>query len=117
MAKKCHEGATHAPSYLKLVLESLFYSCCPPSKSGSFHHLLRNIPNHGHFLRLQNGDTVQTNPGIHSYENRSEMHAVPTELYIITVMIVFPQPNSAALKSPAFREAVAKEYASKEFFP
>ena len=49
--------------------------------------------------------------------DQSEMDAIPAEPYIITVTIDFPQPNSAALKSPAFREAVAKEDASKVFFP
>jgi len=49
--------------------------------------------------------------------DQPELDAVPAELYIVTVMIDFSQSNSAALKSPAFREAVAKENTSKEIFP
>lgn len=71
----------------------------------------------GHFLRLQNWDTVQCNPGTHPLRtDQAEVDAVPTEQHIMTAVIDFPQPNSAVLKSPVSGGAVAKDDTSKRFF-
>lgn len=94
-----------------------FYSCCPHSKSASFNGLLRNTANHSPFLRLQNWDTVQSNPGPHSLRtDQAEVDAGPTEQHVMTAVIDFPQSNSAGLKSPVSGGVVAKEDTSKRFF-
>lgn len=91
--------------YFTLVLFLL-----PTQQIWFFWSPLRNVPQHSHSLRLQNRDTVQSNPDIYSYEIRSIRDGRSTH---ITVRIDFPQPNSAVLKSSAFRDAVAKEDAGK----